>query len=117
MSADKKIRRAERQWGKSNSKETRKKVVASDIIEEKPVKTASEANVSVLTKTTNPKIIVESENLKNSYDVPLCNNSRKHGLLKSVFFIVICIIILMMFFLTIRIYNMVDELLYLHSIP
>ena len=94
----------------STSKKKQKEVIASDVIEEKRIN-SPESNVSVLTKTTNPKVVINSENFKDN-----CNNLpcywKKHKLLKSICFIIICIIILMTFFLSLKTYNIVNELWY-----
>lgn len=96
----------------SVSKKKQKEVITSDIIEEKKIGSSSESNISVLTKTTNPKIIVNSEDFKDSYNELPHHNRKKHKLLKSICFMIICIIILMTFFLSLKTYNIVNELSY-----
>ena len=74
------------------------------------------SNVSVITKTTTPKVVVQSENVSNSENV-FSNTNDKHFLLKLICFIIMCIILLMTFFLSLKTYNMVNELSdYIHWI-
>ena len=67
------------------------------------------SNVSVITKTTAPKVVVQSEDLNNDHNI---SNEIKnsHLLLKLVCFIIMCIILLMTFFLSLKTYNTVNEL-------
>ncbi len=94
----------------SISKKKQKEVIASEIVEEKKINNSSESNISVLTKTTNPKVVINSEDFKN------CDENltiqKKNKLLKTVCFMIICIIILMTFFISLKTYNMVNELSY-----
>jgi hypothetical protein len=80
--------------------------VVSDVAVEKRVSNDSDANVSVFTKTTNPNVVINSE------DVAAYRKQRfhKHRILKSVCLIVMGIIILMTFFLSLKTYNAVNEL-------
>jgi len=80
--------------------------VVSDVAVEKRVSNDSDANVSVFTKTTNPNVVINSE------DVATYGKQRfhKHRILKSVCLIVMGIIILMTFFLSLKTYNAVNEL-------
>lgn len=94
----------------SISKKKQKEVIASDIVEEKKINNSAEPNISVLTKTTNPKVIINSEDFKNNCEN--LQNRKRHKLLKTVCFMIICIIILMTFFISLRTYNMVNELSY-----
>ena len=65
------------------------------------------SNVSVITKTTAPKVIIQSENV-NRKQLDQINN--KHLLLKLICFIIMCIILLITFFLSLKTYNSVNEL-------
>lgn len=76
---------------------------------EKKIEDSSETNVSVFTKTTNPKVIIKSEKLENNSTSPQ-RNSNTITLLKFLCFSIMCIIILMTFFLSLKTYNMVNEL-------
>lgn len=96
----------------SLSKKRQKEVIASDVVEEKKINNSSESNISVLTKTTNPKVIINSENFKDNCNNLPHHNRKKHKLLKSICFMIICIIILMTFFLSLKTYNIVNELSY-----
>ena len=69
-------------------------------------------DVSVLTKTTSPKVIIQSDDIHSH---TINQNICKHKLLKSVCLIVFCVIILVMFFLSIKTYNLVNELYFLLS--
>jgi hypothetical protein len=66
------------------------------------------SDFSVITKTTKPKVIVQSECVDNynTSDLSLCN----HKMVKFVCLIVMCIIILITFFLSLKTYNIVTEL-------
>ena len=66
--------------------------------------------MSVFTKTTRPKVILESESLKGKWDTLLERHYCGYGVLKFLCFIILCIIVLMTFFLALRTYNMVNEL-------
>ena len=96
----------------STSKKKQKEVIASDVIEEKRISNSPESSISVLTKTTNPKVVINSENFKDDCNDLSYHNWKKHKLLKSICFIIICIIILMTFFLSLKTYNIVNELWY-----
>ena len=64
------------------------------------------SNVSVITKTTTPKVVIQSENVNNNNKVL----EDKHLLLKLVCFVIMCIILLMTFFLSLKTYHAVNEL-------
>lgn len=74
------------------------------------VKTEKESsNVSVITKTTTPKVVVQSENVSNNSHL-LNEINDKHLLLKLICFVIMCIILLMTFFLSLKTYHTVSEL-------
>ena len=77
----------------SISKRRQKEVIASDVIEEKKINNSPEPNISVLTKTTNPKVVINSENFKNDCDNLSCHSWKT-------------------FFLSLKTYNIVKELWY-----
>lgn len=80
----------------------------SEVIIEKKVSN-SDTNVSVFTKTTEPKVVIQSENVDISK--VLKNQSIcKHRLMKSICMITITVIILITFFLSLKTYNIVSEL-------
>lgn len=91
---------------KSNTKKSSTKK-NSWVLEVKSEKTPS--NVSVITKTTSPKVLVQSENINNNENL-LNENHDRHLLLKLICFVIMCIILLMTFFLSLRTYNAVNEL-------
>lgn len=76
---------------------------------EKKNNASSETNVSVFTKTTNPKVIVKSEKFKND-STSSQRNLNTIILLKFLCFSIMCIIILMTFFLSLKTYDIVNEL-------
>lgn len=97
-------------WSTLTSKKSSKRILDSDVVvTEKNVKTP-ESDVSVFTKTTNPKVVVKSENLKGRCDVSLQKCHCKHKILKCLCFVILCIIVLMTFFLALKTYNTVNEL-------
>lgn len=67
------------------------------------------SNVSVITKTTTPKVIIQSENVRDNEKV-LSKSYDKHLILKLVCFVIMCVILLMTFFLSLKTYNAVNEL-------
>lgn len=74
------------------------------------------SNVSVITKTTTPKVVIQSEKVSNNEDISNEIND-KHLLLKLICFVIMCIILLMTFFLSLKTYNAVNELSdYIHWI-
>ena len=91
---------------RSNSKKTSNKK------DEKILQVNTEkdpSNVSVITKTTAPKVIIQSENITNNEDI-VNKISNKHLLLKFICFVIMCIILLMTFFLSLKTYNAVNDL-------
>lgn len=66
----------------------------------------SETNVSVITKTTNPRIVVQSENLDKDHKL----NLHEHTLLKFICLIIMCVIVLITFFISIKTFDMVKDL-------
>lgn len=91
---------------KTNTKKTSTRK-SSWVLEVKPEKTSS--NVSVITKTTTPKVLIQSENINNNENI-LNEINDKHLLLKLICFVIMCIISLMTFFLSLKTYNNVNEL-------
>jgi len=69
---------------------------------------SSNTSVSVFTKTINPKLVIESENIEAEHYLKWKRD--KHKLLKFLCLIVMCVIILITFFLSLNTYNMVHEL-------
>lgn len=70
-------------------------------------------NVSVITKTTTPKVVIQSEGISNNDNIL----QNKHLFLKLICFVIMCIILLMTFFLSLKTYNTVNELSdYIHLI-
>ena len=67
------------------------------------------SNVSVITKTTSPKVVIQSENVSNNSHL-LNEIHDKHLLLKLICFVIMCIILLMTFFLSLKTYHAVNEL-------
>ena len=67
------------------------------------------SNVSVITKTTTPKVVIQSENINNNSRL-LNEINDKHLLLKLICFVIMCIILLMTFFLSLKTYHAVNEL-------
>lgn len=75
--------------------------------QEKEVEHISENKVSVFTKTTAPKVVIQSENIDNNL---FSENVNKHQILKICCLIIMSIILLMTFFLALKTYNAVNEL-------
>lgn len=100
----------------SKHKSKIKKISKKDnnVLEIKPEK--EQSNVSVITKTTTPKVIIQSENVSKNKEV-LDKINNKHLFLKLICFVIMCIILLMTFFLSLKTYNTVNELSnYVHII-
>ena len=70
-----------------------------------------ETNVSVITKTTSPKVIIKSESLSQKCHDGSCKQwFYAHRFIKLLCGLVIIIIILFTFFLSLKTYNMVSDL-------
>ena len=93
------------------SKKIKKDNKVFNSISEKKIETSNENenNVSVFTKTTNPKVIIQSENLGEKLNL-FAQNIDKHQILKLCCLIIMSIILLMTFFLSLKTYNAVNEL-------
>jgi len=65
-------------------------------------------NISVITKTTSPKVVIQSENVKyaDKADESMCN----HKVFQFILAIVMCIIILITFFISLKTYNTLNSL-------
>ena len=89
-----------------------KKDNISEVVVEKTKADHLENGVSVFTKTTNPKVVVQSENVDSSV---LFGNQNifGHRFLRSICLIILAVILLMIFFLTLKTYNTVNELYFL----
>ena len=61
-------------------------------ISEKKIETSNENNVSVFTKTTNPKVIIQSDNLGEKLNL-FTQNMDKHKILKLCCLIIMSIIL------------------------
>ena len=64
----------------------------------------NENNSSVIIKSTRPKVVVQSEDIKDN-----CIH-HETKIIKSMLLVVMCLIILITFFLSLRTYNMVNKL-------
>ena len=96
-------------WMKTDKKTTSKPRKDRISAVSKKVIESSDANVSVFTKTTTPKVIIKSENIDSNNTFQNINRS-KHKLLKFICSIIMCLIILMTFFLSLKTYDTVNEL-------
>ena len=94
----------------STTKKASQKIWVSTVVTEKKHSNHPESNVSIFTKTTNPKVVIKSESLKNSNSISLWQKQNKYDMLIFFCFIIICIIILATFFLSLKTYNTVNEL-------
>lgn len=93
------------------SRKDSKKESVSEVTIERKTSNNSDSDVSVFTRTTTPKVVIQSEKI----DTPQIQNIHKHRIIKSICLIVIGIIILMTFFLSLKTYNNVNELYQLLS--
>ena len=95
--------------GKDSKKES-----VFEVAVEKKLSDNSDANVSVFTKTTSPKVVVQAEKLGN---FGFNQNIYRHKILLFACLIIMGIVILMTFFLALKTYSNVNELSdYIHSI-
>lgn len=95
---------------KSESSSTKRKSnKVFNNVTEKKISDSSETSVSVFTKTTNPKVIIQSENVDGNTN-SISQNKSKRKIIKFICFMVMCIIILITFFLSLKTYNTVNEL-------
>jgi hypothetical protein len=95
-------------WKNTENKRTTRKIWSVKIVTDKNQTKTPEANVSVFTKTTNPKVVIKTEKVENDWNNHLCKN--KHKALKFFCFIIMCIIMLATFFLSLQTYNTVNKL-------
>ena len=96
------------------SRKGSKKESVSEVVVEKKVSDNSDANVSVFTKTTSPKVVVQAEKMES---FEFNQNIYRHKILLYACLIIMGIIILMTFFLALKTYNNVNELSdYIHLI-
>jgi hypothetical protein len=107
MKLEKEKNWTKRPWKNTVNKKSTKKDWTTKVVTDKNQTTNPETNVSVFTKTTNPKVIIKTESLENNY---LCKIHDKHKVLRFLCFVIICIIILATFFLSLHTYNTVNEL-------
>ena len=105
MSIDKKAKSTIKNEWKSK---TQKAIRMSNKFDDEKSTNSSNTNVSVFTRTTNPKVIIESENVNWSFEWK--EHHGKHKLLKFICMMIMCLIILMTFFLSLKTYNMVHNL-------
>ena len=76
-------------------------------VEKKVSRNTDTTDVSVFTKTTNPKVVIQSDKLNIAR---INQNINMYGILKSICLIVLGIVILITFFLSLKTYNTVNEL-------
>ena len=88
---------------KNHDKLVEKNWIQNLAIQEK-TENVKESHSSVITKSTKPKVVIQSENIENSCP---CNKDKT---IKSMLLIVICIIILITFFISLKTYNMANEI-------
>ena len=93
--------------GREVTKRSSKKETVSEGVTEKKISNDSNVGVSVFTKTTTPKVVIQSEKMDNA---GIYQNVCKHRIIKSACLIIMGIIILMTFFLALKTYNSVNEL-------
>ena len=97
---------------KGNSEKVSKKEAVSEVVTEKKISNHNDTDVSVFTKMTTPKVVIQSEEI----DSPIITqNICRHSILKFTCLIIMGIIILMTFFLSLKTYNSVNELYLLLS--
>ena len=98
------IKKNTHQTDYSDHDKSAKKNWVKNVMIQNKTKDSNENRSSVITKSTKPKVIIQSENVNN------CSLYHKHIMIKFIFLIVISSIILVTFFLSLRTYNMVKEL-------
>ena len=93
---------------KRTTKKNHDKLVEKDWIQnlaiQEKTENVNENHSSVITKSTKPKVVIQSENIENSCP------PNKNKTIKSMLLIVICIIILITFFISLKTYNMANEI-------
>lgn len=99
-----------RSWKNTVNKKSTKKDWTTKIVTDKNQTINPETNVSVFTKTTNPKVVIKTENFENNWNNYSNKNYDKHKILGFACLIIMCIIILATFFLSMHTYNTVNEL-------
>lgn len=96
-------------WNSSSATEQKISKTWTTITENK-IQDNSYSTVSVFTKTSNPKVIIRSEKINDNWDSFQWKDLNKHKLIKFTCIIIILLIILMTFFLSLKTYNMINEL-------
>lgn len=96
-------------WNSNSTKKQKGSKIGTTIREDK-VQNQTNSNVSVFTKTNNPKVVIQAEKLNNNWNNFYWENLNTHKLIKFTCIIIMCLIILMIFFLSLRTYNTINEL-------
>lgn len=99
-----------KQWKSPISRKNSKKDWISNVSTNKKYTEHPETDVSVLTKTTNPKVIINTEDIKNGRNNLSWKKQNKYDILIFFCFIIMCIIILATFFISLQTHNIVKEL-------
>ena len=99
-----------KQWKSTISKKVQKIAWTVDDVNEKEQLNSSDASVSVFTRTTNPKVIIKSENIRDNWEFKWKDSRNEHRSLKFLCIIIMCLIILMTFFLSLKTCNTVNKL-------
>lgn len=99
-----------KQKGSPISKRTSKKDWTTSMPINEKHTSHPDANVSVFTKTTTPKVVINAENTKNNHNNLSWKKNSKYDVLIFLCFIMMCIIILATFFISLQTYNIIKEL-------
>ena len=92
---------------KASGKNSLNGTISEVEVEKKVSRNTDTTDVSVFTKTTNPKVVIQSDKLNIAR---INQNINMYGILKSICLIVLGIVILITFFLSLKTYNTVNEL-------
>ncbi len=95
------------QKSKSKKSVTKKLSNESEVIENVK-KEPTESNVSVFTRSTNPKVVVWAEKVNN--EKSCYNRQCSWRIMKFVFMVVMSILLIITFFISLRTYHIVENL-------
>lgn len=98
---------------KAEQKTKSKKVITKKLssksgVVENEKREQTESNVSVFTRSTNPKVVVWAEKVSN--EKSCCNRQCSWRIIKFVFMVVMSILLIITFFVSLRTYHIVENL-------
>lgn len=98
-------------WSSTETKNYKSRASAQTKVIEKNIKEEAsydipESPITVITKTRTPKTIIQSEHINNELDIKFNPNN----IIKYICLFIMCVIILITFFLSLKTYNILNNL-------